>query len=287
MVSVIIVNYNTFSLTTNCIDSLLSNVKGCEYEIILVDNASAECDPDLFSEKYPEIKLVKSTKNLGFAGGNNLGISQSNGEYILLLNSDTVLKNDAVSLTVNEMKNRNIQLTTCNVLNEDNSNQTVCSYFPSVRISFLGFLGIIQLARKLGWQKLYYEYGYKAARKVDWIWGCFFLFKKEILDQFPEKKLPDDFFMYGEDMQWCYLLKKKGIDSWYLPGGIITHLFSGPKSSQDPAVNMGIRNLILFLKRYYSWWRYSLIFLFETLTALTRLRWRYLGKKVELYFTLR
>ena len=89
--SVIIINYNTFALTNKCIETIYQFTKGVEFEIILVDNASAECDADLFKKNFPDITLIKSTTNLGFSGGNNLGIQQASGEYILLLNSDIEL----------------------------------------------------------------------------------------------------------------------------------------------------------------------------------------------------
>src|ERR1700756_1714891 len=96
-VSIIIVNYNTFDLTCKCISTVIQCTKGIFYEIILVDNASVECDADLFLQKFPTIRLIKSTTNLGFTGGNNLGIENSGGKYILLLNSDTELTEDSIS----------------------------------------------------------------------------------------------------------------------------------------------------------------------------------------------
>ena len=89
MVSVIIINYNTFQLTCDCISSVLKHTKMVSYEIVLVDNASTERNPALFLEKFPSIKLVKSEKNLGFAGGNNLGINIATGDYFFLINNDT------------------------------------------------------------------------------------------------------------------------------------------------------------------------------------------------------
>jgi len=96
-VSVIILNYNTFQLTCNCIASVIEFTKDISYEIILVDNQSTECDADLFKDKFPFIKLIKSPENGGFAKGNNLGIGFATGELILLLNSDTYLSEDAIS----------------------------------------------------------------------------------------------------------------------------------------------------------------------------------------------
>ena len=103
-VSIIIINYNTFSLTCKCIESLYKYNNGFSYEIILVDNASSECDAKIFSEKFPNINLVISEKNLGFAGGNNLGIKHATGNFILLLNSDTELIENSIFSCINYMK---------------------------------------------------------------------------------------------------------------------------------------------------------------------------------------
>ena len=101
--SIIIINYNTFTLTSNCIQSIHDQLKEVDYEIILVDNASVECDPYLFKNKYPSINLVTSNTNTGFAGGNNLGLQHATGKYILLLNSDTELINNAPKICLDHL----------------------------------------------------------------------------------------------------------------------------------------------------------------------------------------
>jgi GT2 family glycosyltransferase len=90
MVSIIIINYNTFDLVVDCILSIKLNVINIEYEIIVVDNASIDDSARKLAEKFPDILVIGNTENLGFAGGNNVGISKSSGDQILLLNSDTV-----------------------------------------------------------------------------------------------------------------------------------------------------------------------------------------------------
>lgn len=285
--SIIIVNYNTSALTLACISSVIEKTEGIPYEIVLVDNASVECDPGIFLAKFPDLVLIRSDMNLGFAGGNNLGIRAAKGKYILLLNSDTILKNNAGFLTVQKMKEQKTSLATCRVLNADGSQQLVCSFFPSVRFSLLAFLGIIQLSRKMGWRSTSYKYSYSSEHTVDWIWGCFFLFERNLLQYFDENKLPEDFFMYDEDLLWCYKLKQKGVQAWYYPDGTIYHLYSGGKLTKDPLVNLTFRNYVIFLKRNYVWWRYMLIFFFDTCTSLTRFKWKYLSRKIHLYFTLK
>ena len=96
-VSIVIINYNTFQLTCNCIESIIAYTKNVRYEIIVVDNASTKDNADDFLKKFPNITLVKSLENGGFAKGNNLGIAHAQGDTILLLNSDTVLMDDSIS----------------------------------------------------------------------------------------------------------------------------------------------------------------------------------------------
>ena len=133
-VSVVIVNYNTFELTSAAIRSLRKFVQGLNYEIILVDNASTETDADRFKESNPDIILIKSEKNLGFAGGNNLGIQKASGKAILLMNSDAELLNDAVSICYkNLFSHPSIGITTGRLQYPDGSVQHQCGKFPSVK----------------------------------------------------------------------------------------------------------------------------------------------------------
>src|ERR1700761_7305700 len=101
--SIIIINYNTFQLTCNCIQSIYDKLTGVDFEIILVDNASVECDAHLFKAKFPNINLIISPTNTGFTGGNNLGVANATGEYLLLLNSDTELINNAPKICLDHL----------------------------------------------------------------------------------------------------------------------------------------------------------------------------------------
>ena len=109
-ISVVIINYNTFELTSNCLRSIYRHTSEIEFEIVLVDNDSSECSPDLFLSEFPDIELVKSPINGGFAKGNNLGVERAKGRYIALLNSDTELLNNALKIVVDyfstDSKNR-------------------------------------------------------------------------------------------------------------------------------------------------------------------------------------
>ncbi|HUS02661.1 MAG TPA: glycosyltransferase, partial [Chitinophagaceae bacterium] len=102
--SIIIINYNTFQLTCNCIRSIKEKLVDLTYEIILVDNDSSECDPNLFLKEFPDTRLIISAENTGFTGGNNIGIAKATGQYILLLNSDTELINNAPRICYDYMQ---------------------------------------------------------------------------------------------------------------------------------------------------------------------------------------
>jgi GT2 family glycosyltransferase len=122
--SIIMINYNTFTLTCNCIQSIREKLVDVEYEVILVDNASVECDPNLFKEKFPWITLVVNPVNTGFTGGNNTGIEHSKGDYILLLNSDTELINNAPKICLDYlMQHKEVGIVSCQLTYPDGSIQ--------------------------------------------------------------------------------------------------------------------------------------------------------------------
>ena len=210
-VSIIIINYNTYELTKKCIESVFTKTIATPFEIILIDNASTECKPEIFLELFPAIQLAKSRQNVGFAGGNNLGISKANGEYILLLNSDTELLNDAVTKAIAVFEQEaDIGVLSGQLLSPDGSIQAQAGRFPSIMREIRELFRLNKLLSPK--QRAHYYLGtecdYNVPIDADWVWGAFFLFRKSDLEFFPDKKLHETFFMYGEDMQWCYHFKK-------------------------------------------------------------------------------
>lgn len=210
-VSIIIINYNTYELTKKCIESVFTKTIATPFEIILIDNASTECKPEIFLELFPAIQLAKSRQNVGFAGGNNLGISKANGEYILLLNSDTELLNDAVTEAIAVFEQEaDIGVLSGQLLSPDGSIQAQAGRFPSIMRELRELFRLNKLLSPK--QRAHYYLGtecdYNVPIDADWVWGAFFLFRKSDLEFFPDKKLHETFFMYGEDMQWCYHFKK-------------------------------------------------------------------------------
>jgi GT2 family glycosyltransferase len=228
--SIIIINYNTFETTCDCLKSLHKFNPKCSFEVLLVDNASSECDPNLFLEKYPTVKLIQSAKNLGFAGGNNLGLDHAVGEYILLLNSDTIFIEDCVTPCIEFMEhNPKIGVSNPKLLNPDLSYQKNARRFKNITRELLDFFRpFIKLFPYKFYSKYflnqYFKGDYNA--ECDWVSGAFFLTKREVINKFKAKKLDDRFFMYGEDTLWCFLIQQFGFSIYFLAEPKIIHIGS-------------------------------------------------------------
>ncbi|GAB4395186.1 MAG: glycosyltransferase family 2 protein [Microscillaceae bacterium] len=228
--SIIIVNYNTFALTSACISSVLQHVQGLEYEILLVDNASTERPATDFLETFPHIQLIQSPENAGFAKGNNLGLSQARGEYLLLLNSDTELLDNALSPMLARMQaDPKIGALSCRLIFPDGRVQHVANRFPSLRLELLELFRGQKLmsAQKRGKVMQGFFFDHCTRLETDWIWGAFFMTRRAVIDQLPGKKLPDDYFMYFEDVQWGYQIRKLGYKVVYDPSATVVHHVSG------------------------------------------------------------
>ena len=256
-VSIIIVNYNTFQLTKECIGSIVKNTGSIKFEIIVVDNASTERPPDEFSSLYPEIILIKAPENLGFAKGNNLGIAQATGKYVLLLNSDSYLLNNAVLITKNFLDSKpSVAVAAARLEFPDGTVQHNCQRFPSIRYLLFELLRLQKIFRS---QKKYLFgafFDYQNVAYPDWVWGTFFMFRKELIGKLPGKKLADDFFMYGEDMQWCMEFKHLGYEIAFLPDARVVHLMGASGGKKNVMMN---QNLDVFMHCYYPGWKRFLI----------------------------
>ena len=256
-VSVIIINYNTFRLTCEAIASIQQHARGVSYEIIVVDNASTECDPGLFVEEFPAVRLVRNPENSGFAKGNNLGIQHAAGETILLFNSDAAVLNDALTLTYRALvADPRVGITTGRLQYPDGRLQPQCGRFPSMRLQMVELLRLQKLlsAQRRGELLLGTFFDHHAPFRPDWVWGTYFHIKRQVIAELPGGKLPDDFFMYSEDLQWCYAVRKLGYSIQYLPEAHILHHFSQSTRQEKKLnqANMILRNEDTFLRREYG-----------------------------------
>ncbi len=267
-VSIIIINYNTFQLTCNCIQSIYQKVNGLSFEIVLVDNASVECDASLFLQKFPDVKLIKSATNTGFTGGNNIGISHANGNFILLLNSDTELLSNAPKICIDYLKANTIAaLATAQLQYPSGKLQYNCRRFRTITWELLEVFPFFKLLPKKKQEELmlHHYFTHDRTMNCDWVWGTFMMFKKELLMELPQKKLSNDFFMYCEDVLWCLEIKQLGYDIVFLPEAKVMHIHKG-SSSPDKLLaitKMTIKNHSQLMKKYYTdfrWYIFALIY---------------------------
>lgn len=252
--SIIIVNYNTFELTCSCIDSIIEFTDGISYEIILIDNASVECSPDIFLQKFPLIKLIKNPVNAGFTGGNNLGIQIAKGNTILLLNSDVVLTENSVFKCLEVLKNNaKIGLVTCMLKFPDGSVQKQCQRFPSILLTVLELFRIHKLIPqpKRGLLMGNGFFDHLTSTYCDSVWGAFFMFPRKVLETFEGAKLPGDFFMYAEDLMWCYQIRKMGYLIYYNAATCVIHYLGA--SSSSSVLRLKHQNEYNFIVKYYGW----------------------------------
>lgn len=248
MISIIIINYNTFALSCACITSIYTHTKDVEYEIILVDNASKECNAELFLEKFPQIILIKSPENVGFAGGNNLGLEMAKGEYILLLNSDTELTENSIKICSEKLKkDNNLGVISCGLLYPNDAQRNAIQHctgkFPTIFVELIELFRIQKFVSKTQKENLLLGafFDHKSEKIVDWVWGTFFLTKRDIINKLPQKKLPDDFFMYFEDVQWCYKIRQLGYEILYTPQTKIIHHLSASSTQEFSSADILVK----------------------------------------------
>lgn len=280
-VSVIVLNFNTWETTTNCVNSILENTKKAAFEIILIDNGSKDNSHKRLSEKFSKnskVKLVKNDTNLGFSKGNNLGMEISKGEYILLLNSDTLIEDDVVSEMAEWMdKNKKVGIATCALKNEDGSVQGTGGYFPNL-IRVISWMtiedipGVDKLIKPFHPQHsksfLKNNSFYEKMQNVDWVTGAYLFVRKKVYEQIGG--LDEDYFMYTEDTDFCFRAKKFGWEVVYLPNWKITHLGGKSSNSQFPILSE-FKNIKLFFKKHYPSWQLPLVRFFLKIGAFGRM----------------
>ncbi len=250
-VSIIIVNYNTKKITSECIDSIVEKTVGLDYEIILVDNASTDGSKDLFANDY-RVKYLYQNENLGFGRANNLGLKYAKGRNIFFLNPDTILVNNAVKF-LSFFLDGNSEVGACGGNLYDAEMKAALSFkriYPGIadEINNLFF----HIPEKLFFGKSWYHNFSSNIINTAHISGADLMIKKTVLDKIGA--FSPDFFMYYEETDLCYRIHKAGYKLISLPQVKIQHLEG--KSFQS-SVNLKRLQLsengrMIFYKRNYT-----------------------------------
>lgn len=248
-VTVAVVNWNTLEELRDCLASALEHYQDFRYEIVVVDNASHDGSPDMVREEFPQVRLIANTDNVGFARANNQIIDDSSGRYLLLLNSDTITVDNSVKTMVDYMDaHPEVGIVGGMLRNRDGSFQASHARFPSLRTEFLLATG---LGRRF-YLKSFPSYGEEAsACKADWVGGAFLMARRAAVDQVGG--LDEDFFMYSEETEWCYRMRKSGWEVHHLPAAKVIHLLgvSSAKSS-EPLARRLVEGRLKFYSKHHS-----------------------------------
>lgn len=234
--SVIIVNWNSLSYLRACLSSIRKHLRQVSYEVIVVDNASPEGGVDALKEAFPEISLLKSSVNLGFAGANNLGFQTSKGEYLLFLNPDTELIDDSVERMLEKARNLNdAGVVGGKLLNTDRSIQiSSIQKFPTIANQLLDseyLQGRWPSCSLWDISPLYSETTTPAS--VEIISGACMLLKRRAFEQVGQ--FTEDYFMYAEDVDLCFKAIRLGLKNYYM--GDCRLLHHGGRSSTQVSVS--------------------------------------------------
>ena len=268
--SVILVSYNTAKLSRESIESFVKWTKGISYEFIVVDNASKDKSVEIFKEfscRLP-LKLIKNTTNVGFGKANNQGMKMANGRYILLLNSDTKTESNVLGEMVLWMdKHPRVGVSTCCLKNRDGSLQGTGGYFPTVGkvFAWMFFLEDIPVLAKI--IKPYHPMHphsplyegkefFKVSQQRDWVTGAFFLLRKETYEDVGS--FDEDYFMYVEEVDYCFRVKKKDWQVWYLPKWSIIH-YGGEGTITEFPLLSEYKGIKIFYKKHMPKWQHPVV----------------------------
>jgi len=253
-VSVIIVNWNTRDILRDCLSSVFKETQGLEFEVIVIDNGSDDGSVEMVEADFPEAIVIANAENRGFAAANNQGIAIAKGSFILLLNSDTMILDDAIGKTVVFARTHpDAAVVGCRVLNPDHTMQRTCFMYPSVLNTFLGATYLYKIFPKskfFGREHMMW-WGRDDVQAVDVVTGCFMLVRRRAIEQVG--LMDERYFVYGEETDWCYRFKKAGWKIMFSPDGRIIHYAGQSTSHKARAFRLQLEgSKLIFMKLYGS-----------------------------------
>ena len=243
--SVVIVNYNVRELLSECIKSVNTALTGIDGDIYVVDNNSSDGSVDYIRDHFPDVHVIANSDNQGFAHANNQAIRQTNSDYVLLLNPDTVVFEGTLRGCVDFMDAHpqcggvGVRMLTREGTIAPESRRAI----PTPWVAFLKMLGFTRkyYMSHLPWDK---------PGQIEVISGAFCMLRHKALDQIG--LLDEDFFMYGEDIDLSYRLLKGGWENWFLPYDIIHYKGESTQKSSFRYVHVFYQAMLIFFRKHYA-----------------------------------
>lgn len=265
-VDVAVVTWNTREHTPGALRALLDSDQGCDITLYVRDNDSADGTADAVAERVPEAHLDRGTENLGFGAGMNTIFARSSAPWIFLLNPDATPQPGAIGrLVAAAERHPQAGMVAPRLENEDGTFQHSAHPFPSLAVAAdvalrwhrLPASRTEQLLLEGSWQG-------KDERRIDWSIAAAWLIRRSALEKIGG--FDESFFMYAEDLEWCYRAHRRGYEIWFEPSAVVTHIgnVSGEQKFGDRRTRAHLRNTIRFYRREHgaagalAWWGLNL-----------------------------
>jgi len=254
-ISVIIVSYNVKEFLYQCLVSLRKALEGIRSEIVVIDNNSVDGTPIVVEESFPDVKLIRNDKNYGFARACNQGLKITRGKYILFLNPDTIIQEDTIRTMLSFFEDHgDAGAAGCKILNSDGTLQLPCRRsFPS---PFVAFTKLVGLSRLFPQSRLFGRYNLTyldpdEVYPVDAVSGSFMMIRREVYEKIGG--FDENFFMYGEDLDYCYRINKAGWRVYYVPlTKIIHYKGESAKLANFDNIITFYKAMDIFVRKYYG-----------------------------------
>jgi len=249
--SVVVVNWNTRDLLAQCLQSMYDTVSGLGFEVIVVDNASADGSTEMVRREFPQARLIENAENVGFARANNQAMAVSQGRYVLLFNSDAIATPNAIqSLVSLADAEPRTGIVGAQLINPDGSFQASHTPFPTLWQEFLILTGLGRFLR-CRWYPSQGPEGEKGPQVVDYVEGACMLARSQAVEEVGG--LDEGYFMYAEEVDWCYEMKQAGWQVWYQPAAKVVHFGGGSSQNRRPQREGDLyRSRVRFFRKYYG-----------------------------------
>jgi hypothetical protein len=244
--SIVMVCWNNLDYLGPCLESLYADEMRSSFDVVVVDNGSTDGTQDMLRADYPQIKIIENSQNVGLARANNQGTEATNGRYVLLLNNDTIVNGPSFDAMVDFLdSNPTAAAVGGSLLNPDGSLQSCYNDFPTLREDFL-------IASRLGeflWEGYPGKLKNDRVRSVGWVSSACIMLRRTALDEVG--LLDEDYFIYGDEADLQYRLKRAGWDIYYIPQATTIH-FGGRSMNRWGRRKMAYRGHMLFYRKNYG-----------------------------------
>lgn len=241
LISVVLVSYNTATLTCQAIETLLQSNYSHEIQLIVIDNASRDNSVQMVQQAFPQVTLILNEANVGFGRANNQAIPLLKGDYVLLLNTDAFVSRDTLEKTVAFMQTRlDVGILGVRLVGRDGALQPSCRYFPTVLNQFIQRAGLNRWFPNVGYVDDM-DWDHATPRLCDWVPGCYYLMRREVIDQVG--LFDPRYFLYNEEVDHCKAAKNAGWKVIFFPETEVIHI-GGESAKSDGAISQVSRQLV-------------------------------------------